>query len=73
MRIFDLNCAACGAGYNVAESATLDGAPSEFNCAVCGHPLVRLDAHRYRVCRLTVPAERPHFHVPHDAPEPLTN
>jgi hypothetical protein len=73
MQILDLTCEACGAAYDVAESTTLEGTPSEFNCAVCGHALVRLDAHRYRVCRLVVPAERPHFHVPHDAPAPVPN
>jgi hypothetical protein len=72
MRIFDLSCDACGAAYDVAESATLDGAPTEFSCAVCGNALIKLEEHRYRVCRMVVLAEHPYFHVPLDAPEPLS-
>jgi hypothetical protein len=64
MQIFDLTCDTCGATYDVAESATLDGEPTEFSCRVCGHAMTRLDAHRYRVCRMIVPAERALFHIP---------
>ena len=71
MRIFDLSCDACGAAYDVAESATLEGTPTEFSCVVCGNTLIRLGEHRYRVCRMVVLAEHPYFHVPLDASEPL--
>jgi hypothetical protein len=65
MRIFNLTCDGCGAVYDVAESATLDGPPADFSCSVCGHALVHLHAHRFRVCRMTIPADR--SHVPHEA------
>ena len=73
MRILDLTCDACGAAYNVAESATIDGGASQFSCTICGSDLARLDAGRYRVCRLVMPAEHPYFPVPSDAPEPVVN
>jgi hypothetical protein len=73
MRIYELTCDVCDTAYNVAESATIPGDASQFNCAVCGSKLIKLDAPCHRVCRLVAPAEWPHFHAPHDVPLPLVN
>ena len=73
MRILELTCRVCGAVYDVAESATIEGDVSEFSCAVCGGHLPRLESHHYRVCRMVVPAEHAHFHAPRAAPAPVVN
>jgi hypothetical protein len=64
MKVFDRNCRACGAVYNVAEAETLEGAPGHFNCIVCGDEFDRWDEPTARVCRLVIAAERPSFRVP---------
>ena len=46
MRILGLTCDACGAAYNVAESATIEGDASEFSCAICGSDRVRAKIYR---------------------------
>jgi hypothetical protein len=63
MHIFDKQCRGCGAVYNIAESASLPGDPSDFACAVCGRLLVRMDEPNARVCRLAVHPAEPRFHV----------
>jgi hypothetical protein len=73
MRIFELTCGDCGAAYNVAESATIEGSASDLSCKVCGGSLAHLEGSRFRVCRLEVSAEHPYFYLPRDAPEPLAS
>jgi hypothetical protein len=73
MRIFELECARCGALFGVAESTTLPGESTDFTCAVCGTEFAHLNAANHRVCRMLVPADKPVFHLPADAPEPVIN
>ena len=66
MKITGINCSSCGATYEMAEAASVQGGPGRENCAVCGVVLAQWQEPSLRAFRLVMSTERRYARV--DAP-----
>jgi predicted Zn finger-like uncharacterized protein len=64
MKIFDADCAACAASYEVAEAASVKGGPGEVRCAACGQVLASWDEPKLIAYRLMLSPRHKYLRVP---------
>jgi hypothetical protein len=55
MKISDIACRHCGASYQMAESASLDGPAGQHCCAICGDVVAAWDDGTLKTFRLAMP------------------
>jgi hypothetical protein len=64
MKITSITCSACGAAYEVAEAASVQGRTGEEKCVLCGAVVARWNEPRLRAVRLVMAAEHRYARVP---------
>ena len=64
MKITSITCSCCGAAYEVAEAASVQGRTGEEKCVLCGAVVARWNEPRLRAVRLVMATEHRYARVP---------
>jgi hypothetical protein len=64
MKITSITCSCCGAAYELAEAASVQGSAGEEKCVLCGAVVARWNEPRLRAVRLVMATEHRYTRVP---------
>ncbi|MBA7484261.1 MAG: hypothetical protein DI543_00720 [Bradyrhizobium icense] len=64
MKITGITCSCCGAAYEVAEAASVQGRTGQETCVLCGAVVARWNEPRLRAVRLVMATEHRYARVP---------
>jgi hypothetical protein len=64
MKITSITCSCCGAAYEVAEAASVQGSPGEEKCVLCGEVVTQWNEPRLRAVRLVMASEHRYARMP---------